>query len=217
MEEEHIAGMRRLPVYLLLDCSASMAGEPIAAMEMGLQCLIGELRNDPQALDTVWISVIAFSSTAELLTPLADLEEMDVPDLEAFGTTALGEATELLSERIQEEVRQTTPDQKGDWKPMVFVFTDGEPTDDWEIPVDEFRKSGLAVVVACGAGPEVDDVILKRLGHHAIRLNDTLPGTLASFMQWVTVSVTARSHSVGTASGGMEELPPPPTGVKLVP
>jgi len=186
-------------------------------MEMGLQTLIGELRGDPQALDTVWISVISFSSAAELLTPLTDLEDVDVPDLDAAGTTALGEAMELLSERIHDEVRQTTQDQKGDWKPMVFVFTDGEPTDDWEEAVDDFRASGLAVVVACGAGPEVDDDILKRLGHHAIRLHDTQPGTLAAFMQWVTVSVTARSHSVGTGSKKAEELPPPPQGVMLVP
>ena len=217
MDVAETASLRRLPVYLLLDCSGSMAGEPISAMEMGLQALIGELRGDPQALDTVWISVIAFSSAAELLAPLTDLEDVDVPDLDASGTTALGEAMELLSERIHDEVRQTTQDQKGDWKPMVFVFTDGEPTDDWEDPVDDFRASGLAVVVACGAGPEVDDAILKRLGHHAIRLHDTQPGTLAAFMQWVTVSVTARSHSVGTGSKKAEELPPPPQGVMLVP
>ncbi|MFO7976750.1 MAG: vWA domain-containing protein [Planctomycetota bacterium] len=217
MELEQTASMRRLPVYLLLDCSASMAGEPISAMEMGLRGLIGELRSDPQALDTVWVSVIAFSSAAELVAPLTDLAEIDVPDLDASGTTALGEAVQLLSERIHDEVRQTTRDQKGDWKPMVFVFTDGEPTDDWEDPVDDFRASGLAVVVACGAGPEVDDVILKRLGHHAIRLHDTQPGTLAAFMQWVTVSVTERSHSVGSGSKKVEELPPPPQGVMLVP
>jgi uncharacterized protein YegL len=206
-----------LPIYLLLDCSASMAGEPISALEMGLQGLIGELRNDPQAIDTVWVSVITFSSVAELLAPLTDLEEIEVPKMEASGTTALGEAVELLSERIKLEVRQTKQDQKGDWKPMVFVFTDGEPTDDWEDSVDSFHKSGLAVVVACGAGPEVEDAMLKRIGHHPIRLNDIQPGTLSAFMQWVTISVTAISHSVGTGVNRAEELPALPEGVKLVP
>jgi uncharacterized protein YegL len=217
MEVDQIKSMRRLPIYLLLDCSASMAGEPISALEMGLQGLIGELRSDPQALDTVWVSVITFSSVAELLAPLTDLEEIEIPNMEASGTTALGEAVELLSERIKIEVRQTNQDQKGDWKPMVFVFTDGEPTDEWEEAVDEFRKSALAVIVACGAGPEVDDAMLKRLGHHPIRLHDIQPGTLSAFMQWVTITVTEKSHSIGTGAKQVEELPSLPQGVMLVP
>ena len=217
MDGEESASLRRLPVYLLLDCSGSMAGEPIAAMEMGLRALLGELRGDPQALDTVWISVIAFSSVAELLAPLTDIEDFVVPDLKASGTTALGDAMGLLAEQINDEVRQTTQSHKGDWQPMVFVFTDGEPTDDWETPVDDFRASGMGMVVACGAGPDVDDRNLKRLGHEAVRLHDTQPGTLAQFMKWVTVAVTTRSRSVGSGSKKADELPPPPQGLELIP
>lgn len=217
MADEIPDGMRRLPVYFLIDCSGSMAGEPISAMEMGLRALVEDLKNDPQALDTIWISIISFSTAAELLVPLTDIAEFNAPDIEASGTTALGEAMELLSERIQEEVRQTTASQKGDWKPMVFVFTDGEPTDDWEEPVDEFRASRLATVVACGAGPGVDDGMLKRLGDHTVRLHDMQPGTLAAFIKWVTEAVTVRSHTVGTGSKKADELPEPPTSVMLVP
>ena len=39
--------MRRLPVYLLLDCSESMAGPAIEAVEQGVQALVGELRSNP--------------------------------------------------------------------------------------------------------------------------------------------------------------------------
>ena len=44
--------MRRLPVYLLLDCSESMAGPAIEAVEQGVQTLVGELRGNPLALET---------------------------------------------------------------------------------------------------------------------------------------------------------------------
>ena len=44
---------RRLPVYLLLDCSSSMMGEPIEAVRQGVETLINELKNDPQALGRV--------------------------------------------------------------------------------------------------------------------------------------------------------------------
>ena len=54
--------MRRLPIYLLLDCSGSMMGEPITAVQTGLQNLVATLRQDPYALETAFISVITFDS-----------------------------------------------------------------------------------------------------------------------------------------------------------
>ena len=47
--------MRRLPVYLLLDCSGSMNGEPIEAVRNGVQVMISSLRQDPQAIETAFI------------------------------------------------------------------------------------------------------------------------------------------------------------------
>lgn len=198
MQEETSTFERRLPVYLLLDCSGSMVGDPIAAIETGLRTLLGELTNDPQAMDTVWLSLIAFGSTAEQLVPLTDIHEFAPPELEASGATALGEAMELLTQRMEEEVRKTTETQKGDWKPLVFLFTDGEPNEGWEEPVTDFRSRGLATIVACGAGSEVHEETLKQLGDKALVLKDTQPGTLSAFMQWVTATITTTSKSLGT-------------------
>ena len=52
--------MRRLPVYLLLDTSGSMHGEPIEAVKNGMQILLSTLRQDPYALETAYLSLIAF-------------------------------------------------------------------------------------------------------------------------------------------------------------
>lgn len=51
-------------------------------------------------------------------------------DIKASGVTALGEALKLVSNKIDTEVEKTTTEQKGDWKPLVFIMTDGIPTDD---------------------------------------------------------------------------------------
>jgi uncharacterized protein YegL len=211
--------IRRLPVYVLVDCSGSMAGEPIAAMEMGIRSLLGELMHDPQALETVWLSVITFSSVAEQIVPLMDIHEFRVPKLEASGTTSLGEAIELLAERIDEEVRKTTKDQKGDYQPLAYVFTDGQPTDQWEDAVREFHAAGRATVIACGAGPEVDPAKLRRLSDTVVLLNDTQPGTLSRFMEWVSKSVTMTSRSLGTRCTSGAELPevPPDQGIQMLP
>ena len=63
---------RRLPVYLLLDCSGSMTGEPIEAVKQGMKALLMELRSDPQALETAYLSVITFASNAVQVCPLTE-------------------------------------------------------------------------------------------------------------------------------------------------
>ncbi len=210
MTDDISTSVRRLPVYLLLDCSGSMAGEPIEAMQMGLKTLLSDLRNNPLAMETVWVSVLAFSNTAEVVVPLTEIQEFATEPLVACGASALGEAIELLDRRIREEVRQTTLQQKGDWKPLVFIFTDGEPTDDWQEAARKFREQGRAVVVVCGAGPEVNDATLRQLSDRAVRLSDTQPGTLGAFINWVSTMVTTTSQIVGARAGALDAPGPLP-------
>ena len=81
--------MRRLPVYLLLDTSGSMYGEPIEAVKNGVQVLVSTLRSDPYALETAYLSIITFNSTAQQVTPLTELANFQAPNLEASGCTAV--------------------------------------------------------------------------------------------------------------------------------
>ncbi|MDR0992366.1 MAG: VWA domain-containing protein, partial [Ruminococcus sp.] len=112
--------MRRLPVYLLLDISGSMQGEPIEALKNGISALVSELKSDPQSLETAYLSVITFNSTARQIIPLTELMLFREPIISAGGATALGAALTLLAECINTEVRRSTETQKGDWKPLVF-------------------------------------------------------------------------------------------------
>ncbi len=199
--------LRRLPVYVVIDTSGSMSGEPIHALETGLRSLQSDLMTDPQAIETVWISVITFDSTAEQIVPLVDIEQFEVPHLEAHGATAFGGALELLMECIDTEVRKTSETQKGDWRPMVFILTDGAPTDEWEDVVAEFKQKSPAYVIGCGAGPEANDAALKLVCDTVVNLKDTQPGTLGAFMRWVTLSVTSTSQAAGTAADRSMVIP----------
>ena len=64
--------MRRLPVYLLLDTSGSMMGEPIEAVKNGVEILVSSLRQDPYALETAHLSIISFALyTTNFIGPLS--------------------------------------------------------------------------------------------------------------------------------------------------
>ena len=65
--------MRRLPIYFLIDISESMVGEPIQQVEEGLSTIIQSLKTDPNAIETVWVSIIVFAGQAKTLVPLQEI------------------------------------------------------------------------------------------------------------------------------------------------
>lgn len=211
--------MRRLPVYLLLDTSGSMSGEPIEAVKNGVQVMISSLRQNPQAIETAFLSVITFDSVAQQLIPLTDLASFQMLDIRATGTTALGEALRLVSNKIDLEVAKTTSEQKGDWKPLVFIMTDGIPTDDWQSGLMEFKRRKVAFTVACAAGSGADTSILKQITDNVVSLDTADTHTIGKFFQWVTASIGVTSTKVedaGKEVSGLNELPPPPSELNIV-
>src|SRR5205085_5647453 len=71
--------LRRLPIYLLLDCSESMAGEAIADLERGVETMVTVLRGDPQALESAYVSVITFARDARQVLPLTEILSFQCP------------------------------------------------------------------------------------------------------------------------------------------
>lgn len=209
---------RRLPVYLVLDCSGSMAGEPIEAVRQGIKALLAELRSDPQALETAFLSVITFDSTARQVCPLTELMAFQEPTLDATGTTALGEALKLLEQAIDKEVLKSTATQKGDWRPLVFLITDGEPTDSWQGPADAIKKRRLGNIIACAAGSNAKTDPLKHITETVVKLDNLQPDTLKQFFKWVSASVKMTSASVGQVTADAPVgLPPAPAQIQIVP
>ena len=84
---------RRLPVYLLLDTSGSMRGEPIESVNIGLRAMMASLRQNPHALESVYLSIVTFDSLIKEVLPLTALKQLVLPDIVCpeSGATFLGE------------------------------------------------------------------------------------------------------------------------------
>ena len=211
--------MRRLPVYLLLDTSGSMTGEPIEAVKNGVQMMIHSLRQNPQAIETAFVSIITFDSDAKQLIPLTDLASFQTVDLKAAGTTALGAALSLLADKLENEVTKTTLEQKGDWKPIVFIMTDGVPTDDWQAGFQNLKAVKKGLIVGCAAGNNADDKVLKEIADQVVRLSNTDADSIGKFFQWVSASIATTSTKVeetGIDLTKKDQLPPPPSELVIV-
>ena len=201
--------MRRLPVYLLIDTSESTLGEAHDSIMQGVSKMLGTLRKNPYALETVWLSIITFDATARVVAPLTDICEFVAPEMPIHPGTALGAAIETLRTRLSLEVMRSTPEKKGDWRPLVFFLTDGAPTDEWRGPLARFKATTPrpAHVCAIGCGDDVDFAVLRELADEVFQLNaeseQELPELFNRLFVWL-------SASVNSASRGLEEDAAPP-------
>lgn len=195
---------RRLPVYLVLDCSESMAGPHIEAVARGVNDLLTELRQNPQALETVCLSVITFAREARQVAPLTDLVSFQPPALSVRTGTSLGAALRALAQCLDREVVKTTPTTKGDYRPLVFLMTDGQPTDDWQSAVAAFKAANmhkLANFYVIGFGDDADGEVLHRISEVVLHMRDFTPDKIRKFFVWISASVQAVSTKLEGGGG----------------
>ena len=210
---------RRLLTYICIDTSGSMRGEPIEAVNAGLQALLASLRQNPYALESVHLSIITFDSLIKTVLPLTPLEQVVLPEITCpeSGATFLGGVLEHVVEAVRRDRITGTADQKGDWRPILIVLTDGKPTDllAYSEVLPEIKKLGFGNIVACAAGPKADPSYLKQLTDTVVSLDTMDASSFAKFFQWVSASVAGSSISAGSPNASAE-LPPPPPEINMV-
>lgn len=209
---------RRLPVYILIDTSGSMKGEPIESVKVGLADMIASLRLDPFALETAYISIITYDREVKQILPLTELESLQLPDIQVpeSGPTFMGAALELLCNRYDAEVNMGTTDQKGDWMPLLFILTDGKPSDiqAYDEVISKVKKHQFTNIVACAAGPKAKTEPLKKLTDHVFTLDTMDSNSFKKFFQWVSINVIGGGKTMGISD--QVELPAPPPEVNIV-
>jgi len=209
---------RRLSVYLALDTSGSMRGEPIQAVNVGLQSFLLSLRQHPFALESVHLSILTFDGKINLVLPLTPLADVHLPEIVCpeSGPTFLGEALHTVCDMAARDARPPAPGAQPDWQPLLFIMTDGKPSDTqaYNEAIPRVRQAGFASVVACAAGPKSVPDQLKQLTEHVVSLDLMDSAGFSRFFQWVTTAVTASPGGDGVQAP--RELPPPPPEIQIV-
>ena len=195
-----------------------MKGEPIESVKVGLADMVATLRQDPYALETVCISIITFDTVVKQLLPLTELENLQLPDIVTpeAGATHMGAALKTLSEKVATEVQKGTAEQKGDWRPLLFILTDGKPADlqVYHQMIPQIKAMNFASIVACAAGPKAKVEPLQELTDQVFRLDTMDATTFKKFFVWVSDVIGLGGKSVGTTDS--IELPGPPAEVNIV-
>jgi uncharacterized protein YegL len=202
--------MRRLPVYFLIDVSESMVGEPIDQVQDGMAAIVKELRTDPYALETVYVSIIAFAGKAKKLISMEELPQIYPPRLPVGGGTSLGSALIFLMNDIDASIQKTTMETKGDWKPIIFLFTDGNPTDEYQAAFDrwnrKYRHGANLIVISIGNNANMN--IFGKISETVLVLKDTGNESFRQFFKWITASIKTSSISVSETNSDELQLAP---------
>lgn len=190
--------MRRLPIYFLIDISESMVGEPIEQVQEGIATIIKELKTDPYALETVWVSIIGFAGKSKIITPLQDIITFYPPRIPVGSGTSLSKGLSELMASFDRDIVKTTFEKKGDWKPVVFLFTDGIPTDNPDSEIQRWNNSyrSKCNMVAISIGDNTNYNLLGKITDQVLLFNNTNAQAYKDFFKWVTASIKATSEQV---------------------
>ena len=115
--------MPRLPVYIIIDTSESMAGAPIKEVNQALADFRVALNSYPAKMEIAYVSIITFNEKAVQLFELTNVQLFQNPQLTADSSESsnYGEALSTLWECLNKEVVfRTTVTQRADYRPLVF-------------------------------------------------------------------------------------------------
>lgn len=139
----HTKGTEKLLVVIfVVDCSKTMSGDRIGAVNAAMQELkykLTEIKND-NSLD-LRIAILSFASSAKWELELTPIEEVSLNTIHTRpGLTEYGAAFHELNKVLRKEsyMRHT-----GKIAPPAIMFlTDGEPEDDYQADLNELLKNG---------------------------------------------------------------------------
>lgn len=187
------SGMAQRPLHFfwLVDCSSSMSGAKIGAVnnaiKSALPAMVSVAEEHPGA--QLLVRAMKFSTGASWITSApVPVEDYVWEDMEADGLTDLGAAFSLLSEQLE-----MPPMPERALPPVIVVLSDGQPVDDYKRPLEKLKSmpwGKKAVKVAIAIGQDADKAVLGEFtGNCELVLEAGTPETVARLIKWASTEV----------------------------
>lgn len=197
---------RTMVLMFVVDTSGSMEGDKIGSLNVAVQEVIPYIQDisDNNADAQIKVAAMEFASGTEWMYPQPiEVENFQWRDLEAGGLTCLGEAYQELNEKMSAS-SGFMKEAAGSFAPAIILMSDGEPTDDWQRPLEKLRKNNwfkaaIKVAIAIGEGAD-QNVLAEFTGNKEAVLTVHNKEELKKIIHFVSVTASqvASSHaSVG--------------------
>jgi uncharacterized protein YegL len=187
----------RQPLVLLVDTSGSMLGD-MPDVAAGLASLRAALARDTVARNRVELALVTFGGAVTVHGEFGEAAVFEPPALAASGDTPMAAAVEQALDLLDAKKRAYKESGLDYYRPLVFLLTDGEPTDTGRWPeavrrVREAERDRKIVLLAVGT-KTANFNRLKELSpdRAPLRLREAQWETM---FQWLSRSLQARSRS----------------------
>ena len=206
--------MRRLPIYILINTSSSLSNEILQNFKGSINLLIETLKEDPYALETVYVSIITFDSTITCLYSLSPLTSFKMPSIKiGKQESSLGHTLLQLTTIIDNEHIKNTYEQKGDWKPLIFIFTANDSVIDITKEVEELICHKCGRIIICTKTDSVNLGKYKKITEVILPIESLDKHIINSQFYWISESINT-CERLNPYNSDLE-LPPPPNSIYI--
>jgi uncharacterized protein YegL len=200
----------RCPCVLVLDTSQSMAGEPIAALNRGLQVFRDELLAVPLARKRVEVAIVSFGEQVEVVQDFVTVDRFQPPVLQAAGETPLCTAVLRALDLVEKRKERYRSNGVPYSRPWVFLITDGMPQGE---PLETTRQA-VQRIRAVEAGHKaafhavgVEGANMKLLVRLSVRPPLKLDGLrFAELFAWLSASTARAAVNAADAPIALPEI-----------